>query len=99
MKVDGTITKVQRSGGALTVIIDTAMGLRGIELERDEWQPMLDDFDLTDPAALVGWAVVYDPAHGDFELVDPRDDVADGAPDNAPDGATDAAPDEDTDAD
>lgn len=77
MKYTGTILRVERSRGGVTVIVDTPVGLRGIELDRTLWLQILEDFDLSSDDALVGWAVEYDPAHGDLEVVAPEEDPPD----------------------
>lgn len=75
MKYSGTITQVRRSGADLTVIIDSDIGLRGLDLDRELWQAILADFELDDPQQLVGWPVEYDPSHGALDVLDPRDDA------------------------
>ncbi len=74
MKYAGTIVRVQRSRAGVTVIVETDIGLRGVELDRDLWAEIVRDFNVTDEAAMVGWAVEYDPAHGDLQITGPDDD-------------------------
>jgi hypothetical protein len=90
MKYDGTITEVRRSRAGVTLIIDTTMGLRGVEFERDLLDEILHDFELTQDTDLIGWAVVYDPAHGDLDIIMPDD--FDGAPDSDQAAGTDDGP-------
>lgn len=71
MKVMGTISRVQRSKSGVTVIVNTDYGLRGIELERELWAEVLADFHVTQDEAVIGWAVEYNPAHGDLEVIGP----------------------------
>lgn len=73
MKFNGTITRVQRSHDGVMVIIDTDYGPRGVELDRSLWVEILRDFDLSQNDQIVGWAVIYDPAHGDLEVIAPDD--------------------------
>ncbi len=77
MTYDGIITEVRRSRAGITLIIDTAMGPRGVEFERDLLDHILSDFDLTQADDLIGWSVVYDPTHGDLDIIAP-DDWAEG---------------------
>ncbi len=84
MKYAGTITRVQRSRTGVTLIVETEMGLRGIELDRDEWAAIRADFEVSEDEAVVGWSVEYDPAHGDLEIIGPGDDEPDDAEDDAP---------------
>jgi hypothetical protein len=72
MKYDGTITEIRRSRAGVTLIIATTMGLRGVEFERDLLDEILSDFELTEDADLIGWTVVYDPAHGDLDIIAPH---------------------------
>jgi hypothetical protein len=76
MKYDGTITEVRRSRAGVTLIIETTMGLRGVEFERDLLDEILSDFALTQDADLIGWTVEYDPAHGDLDIITPDDESA-----------------------
>lgn len=80
MKYSGVITQVRRSKNSVTLVIDTAMGLRGVEMDRELWQTIMTDFKLGQADDVVGWEVEYDPAHGDLEIVGPAavDDPADG---------------------
>lgn len=71
MTYEGTITRVQRGGGGVTLIVETVMGLRGIELDSATWQAIVTDFGVGQPDDVVGWRVEYDPAHGDLEIVGP----------------------------
>jgi hypothetical protein len=73
MKWQGTIKRVQRSHGEMTVIIETDYGLRGIELDRDLWSAIQKDFGIDQYQVMVGWTVEYDPAHGDLEIVGPAE--------------------------
>jgi hypothetical protein len=50
------------------------LGLRGVELDSELWATIQADFELDDPAELIGWAVEYDPAHGDLEITAPGED-------------------------
>lgn len=70
MKHTGTITRIQRSRDGITIILDTNFGLRGVELDREEWLAIVNDLGITDESDLVGWAVEYNPATGDFEIID-----------------------------
>ena len=67
MKYTGKIIHIQHG----TLIIETALGLRGVELDPELWAAIRADFELDDPAELIGWAVEYDPAHGDLEIAAP----------------------------
>lgn len=71
MTYEGTITRVQRGGGGVTLIVETIMGLRGIALDSATWQAIVTDFGIEQPADMVGWRVEYDPAHGDLEIAGP----------------------------
>mgnify|MGYP001392227681 CR=1 FL=1 len=71
MKFTGTILRVQRSRSAVTLIIETPMGLRGVELDRELWTQILTDFAQPADATLAGWKVEYDPAHGDLDIIAP----------------------------
>lgn len=73
MKHTGTITRVQHGRDGVVVIIETAMGLRGIEMDREDWAAILADIGLSHDSSLSGWAVEYNPANGDFELIEPGD--------------------------
>ncbi|GAB4409784.1 MAG: hypothetical protein Kow00106_03400 [Anaerolineae bacterium] len=73
MKITGTILRIQRSRSGVTLIIETPMGLRGVELDRELWAQILTDFAQPDTATLTGWAVEYDPAHGDLDIIAPPD--------------------------
>jgi hypothetical protein len=70
MKYAGRIIRVQHG----TLIVETALGLRGVELDPELWAEIRADFELDDPADLIGWAVEYDPAHGDLEITAPGGD-------------------------
>jgi len=78
MKYGGTIVRIQRSRTGITLIIETEMGLRGVELDRDVWAEITRDFSVTDEKRMVGWDVEYDPAHGDLEVIGPDDEPAAG---------------------
>ncbi len=71
MKFTGTILRVQRSRSAVTLIIETPMGLRGVELDRELWAQILIDFAQPADATLTGWTVEYDPAHDDLDIIAP----------------------------
>jgi hypothetical protein len=71
VKYAGTIVRIQHSRAEVTLIIGTGMGLRGIELDRDLWAEIICDFKLEKGDDLVGWAVEYDPAHGNLEITAP----------------------------
>lgn len=75
MKYAGTIVRVQHSRADVTLIVKTNMGLRGIELDRDQWAEILRDFKLEKGEGLLGWAVEYDPAYGDLEITAPASAV------------------------
>lgn len=72
MKYNGTITRVVVGKGGATIILDTEIGPRGIELERPDWIRLLKRAGQTDPNALVGWEVEYNPGHDDLVLLDPN---------------------------
>lgn len=72
MPYSGTIQRVVRTGSAITLILETEIGPRGVALERPEWQRLLQQAGADDPQALVGWEVDYDPAHDRLELLDPN---------------------------
>ncbi len=74
MKYSGTIMRIQRGRDGITLIVQTSIGLRGVELDRALWDQVLADFDLEPDATLEGWFVEYDPAHGDLEIIAPSDD-------------------------
>jgi len=67
------IVRVQQGRADVTLVVETSMGLRGIELDRDLWAEILRDFDLEKGDDLIGWAVEYDPARGDLEITAPAD--------------------------
>lgn len=71
MKYNGTVRQVMTTKNQATLILDTEIGLRGIELERAEWVHLLRRTGETDPQALTGWAVEYDPEHDILNLIDP----------------------------
>lgn len=71
MKYEGTITRVQRARDGVTLIVETVMGLRGVELDPELWQEIMADFQLGQADDVVGWRVEYDPAHGDLEIIGP----------------------------
>ena len=71
MKYAGSIVRVQHSRAEVMLIVETSMGLRGIELDRDLWARISRDFKLEKGDDLIGWAVEYDPAHGDLEITSP----------------------------
>jgi hypothetical protein len=72
MKYNGTITRVVVGKGGATIILDTEIGPRGIELERPDWIRLMKRAGQTDPNALVGWEVEYNPGHDDLVLLDPN---------------------------
>ena len=72
MKYSGAIKRVLVSKNGATLILDTEIGPRGIELERPDWLRLLRRAGQTDPEALVGWEVDYDPAHEILDLLDPN---------------------------
>jgi hypothetical protein len=80
MKYAGRIIRVQHG----TLIVETALGLRGVELDPELWAEIQADFGLDDPAGLIGWAVEYDPAHGDLEITAPGGDEQAGTDDRQP---------------
>jgi hypothetical protein len=84
MKYAGTIIRIQRSRAGVTLIIETAIGLRGVELDQELWAEIQADFGLTEAHNLVGWAVAYDPAHGDLEISTPDHDEQAGIDDDPP---------------
>ncbi len=69
MKYAGKIIRIQHG----TLIVETALGLRGVALDPELWVEIQADFELEDPTDLIGWAVDYDPAHGDLEITAPGD--------------------------
>jgi hypothetical protein len=71
VKYAGRIIRIQRSRADVTLIVETSVGWRGIELDRDLWAEILRDFKLDDGDSPIGWAVEYDPAHGDLEITAP----------------------------
>lgn len=71
MKFNGTVRQVVTTKNLATLILDTEIGPRGIELERAEWVHLLRRTGETDPQALTGWAVEYDPEHDILNLIDP----------------------------
>jgi hypothetical protein len=77
MRVTGTILRVEQGRAGITLIIQTGMGLRGVEIDAELWADIARDFELTGPDEMVGWAVEYDPAHGDLDITGPGDDAAD----------------------
>jgi hypothetical protein len=80
MKYAGTIVRIQRSRAGVTLIVETDVGLRGVDLDQELWAEVRRDFDVTDESAMIGWAVTYDPAHGDLEITGPADDPGDDDP-------------------
>jgi len=72
MKYSGIITRVQRAADAVTLILETDFGLRGVEVDLDVWTAILADTATEKDTSLVGWAVEYDPATGDIELTEPE---------------------------
>jgi hypothetical protein len=84
MKHTGTITRIQRSRGGVTLIIDKDYGPRGIELDRDLWSDILEDFDVSRDAELVGWDIEYNPSHGDLTLIAPDDPDPEDSEDDSP---------------
>jgi len=87
MKYSGTITRVLVSKNGATLILDTEIGPRGIELERPDWLRLLRRAGQTDPQALVGWEVDYDPAHDILDLLDPNQAENDSDDEEPEDGA------------
>lgn len=73
MKYDGSIIRVQHGRDGVTLIIDTPVGMRGVDIDNALWSEILVDFELKDEAAIVGWMVEYDPAHGDLEIIGPAE--------------------------
>lgn len=73
MKYEGVIVQVQRAQGGITLIIETEIGLRGVDLDRELVNEILDDFGLAKADELTGWQVAYDPAHGDLDVLAPDD--------------------------
>lgn len=88
MQYNGTIRRVVTTKTLITLILDTEIGPRGIELERAEWVHLLRRTGESDPQALIGWEVEYDPEHDTLNLIDP-DEAAAGDGDDT-DGAEDA---------
>lgn len=87
MKYTGVITQVQRGRAGVTLIVQTPIGRRGVSLDRDLWAQILADFGQPPDAALTGWAVKYDPEHGDLEVIAPSEAFAEGTDDAGdPDG-------------
>lgn len=92
MRYEGTIVRVQRAGGGVMLIVETAMGLRGVELDRDVWREVQADFRIGQADDMLGWRVEYDPAHGDLDIIGPageNDAAADGGDDYAAEGSDD----------
>lgn len=93
MKYSGTIRRVVTTKSLTTLILDTEIGPRGIELERAEWVHLLRRAGESDSQALVGWEVEYDPEHDLLNLIDPGEaadengDDVDGAEDTDDGGA------------
>lgn len=77
MKYEGTITRVQRARGGVTLIVETVMGLRGVELDNALWQEIVTDFRIGQADDVIGWQVEYDPAHGDLEIIGPVEEEVD----------------------
>lgn len=92
MKYAGTIVRIQRSRAGITLIVDTGMGLRGVELDRELWDEITRDFAVTDEKQMIGWDVEYDPAHGDLDIIGPEAESHDG---DEQAGANDHLPPED----
>ncbi len=92
MKFSGTIAEVRRGRDGVTVIVDTEMGQRGVEFDRELLDQVLADFELRQPDDLIGWAVEYDPAHGDLDII-AHGDFEFAADDETPDGEDDHPPD------
>jgi hypothetical protein len=84
MKVTGVITQVRQGRADVTLIVQTPIGLRGVILDRALWAQVLADFGQPPDAMLSGWAVEYDPQHGDLEVIAPPPALPDGT-----DGASD----------
>jgi len=78
MKYIGTILRTQRSRSGITLIVETPVGLRGVELDRILWAQILADFSQPADATLSGWTVEYDPEHGDLEIIAPPGSEPDG---------------------
>lgn len=83
MKYGGTIQRVLTTKTITTLILETEIGPRGIELARHDWLHLLRRAGQTEPQALVGWDVEYDPEHDSLDLVDP-DETDDAAPEAGP---------------
>ncbi len=81
MKFNGTVRQVVTTKNLATLILDTEIGPRGIELERAEWVHLLRRTGATDPQALIGWAVEYDPEHDILNLIDPDEESGESAED------------------
>jgi len=77
MVVNGTISRVEQGRAGITLIIQTGIGLRGVEIDAELWADIARDFELTQPGDMVGWAVEYDPAYGDLEITGPGGDPED----------------------
>jgi len=77
MKYTGTITRIQASRESVTLIVDIGYGHRAIELDKDVWAEVVNDFGLSKDTDIVGWSVDYDPGSGDLELVGPEDNSND----------------------
>lgn len=86
MKYTGTIFQVQRTRSGVTLIVKTEIGLRGVELDRDLWGQILADFKVEQDEAVIGWAVEYNPAHGDLVVTGPDTAADDGVADDADPG-------------
>ncbi len=91
MKTKGIITQVRQGKGGVTLVIETEMGLRGVEMDRTLWREVMADFQLAQADGVLGWEVLYDPAHGDLEIVGSvvEEDSA-AAEDDVDTGGTDA---------
>lgn len=71
MKYAGTIIRIQHNRAGVTLIVETSIGLRGVELDQALWTAIQTDFEMNNEQNLIGWAVTYDPEHGDLEISGP----------------------------
>lgn len=74
MHYEGTVIRVQKTRGQLVLIVNTAVGLRGIDIDREVWAEIMRDFKVQSEQELLGWRAMYDPEHGDLTLIGPGDD-------------------------
>ncbi|MBN1680957.1 MAG: hypothetical protein JW966_11770 [Anaerolineae bacterium] len=85
MKHTGTIRRIQRGPDGIVLIADTNLGPRGITLDRETLEAIAQDAGVNKINALIGWAIEYDPEHGDLELIQPDSDASQApSPDNQP---------------